>query len=940
MYLEELIIEGFKSYATRTVICPWDPQFNAITGLNGSGKSNILDALCFVLGLDNLRQVRATNLADLVYKRGQAGITKASVTAVFNNSEEEKSPIGYSEHEKITITRQIVIGNNKQRFFINGHSVPQKSVDSLFQSVQLSVNNPHFLIMQGQITKVLNMKPHEILAMVEESAGTRMFEDRRQKAHQTLEKKDGKVREIGGLLREMIEPKLDILRAQRNDFVEFKRAEVDLERLRKLTVAYDFWNAAQTSEREALQLEEEQREIKELTAKISCWKREAQEVEGEINNIIRKHQKDKNLELRLKTLEQKVVEAERTQVRQQSRLEIVKESLKEKSYELKEAKKELEQLQKGKKSEKQVYSKPFDECKAKYEKLKELVAQDEALLQGLTTGVSVQGAAGNYEQLLNEKQQLLSQLQVTWQTGQQRLADLHSEMKAKKPQVEKARKEAEKTLHEWQAADAEITSLEQKLTESEEVELSDLEKQHSKLRAKVTALSDKSNALRSQVANLVKFDYIEPYAGFDHSKVKGVVADLITLKDKQFSTAIEVAAGGRLYNVVVADDAAGKDLLEKGRLHRRVTIIPLNKISGRPIPADKQRLAAELTGNNAQVALSLIGSPSELSAAMEYVFGATFVCRDKASAEKVAFDKALGLRAVTLEGDVYEPSGTLSGGSAPANSGLLDRLFTYKTLQSEVESAQAELRKVEAQLTAAKKVQGDIERTRKALDMKRHQLTSQREAFSKSALGTLLASFEACEKEFEALSTLLPQLMAKIKESEAEITKIEQEMGELGKDRNGKIWDLHKRLEENQARLAKTEMEFNVMQRNANSAEAEQDMVAITLKALQSKITDLEKEIEGAKTESDSLDSELERSEAASLRAEYERERTQFSQNDSQVKQLESRKFFLSENVDKVQLGIAKLQHQIEKSQTACIKAQETTRALVQKYPWIRDQQR
>lgn len=57
MYIEEVILEGFKSYATRTVISNWDPQFNAITGLNGSGKSNILDAICFVLGIDNLRQV-------------------------------------------------------------------------------------------------------------------------------------------------------------------------------------------------------------------------------------------------------------------------------------------------------------------------------------------------------------------------------------------------------------------------------------------------------------------------------------------------------------------------------------------------------------------------------------------------------------------------------------------------------------------------------------------------------------------------------------------------------------------------------------------------------------------------------------------------------------------------------------------------------------------
>jgi structural maintenance of chromosome 2 len=82
--------------------------------------------------------------------------------------------------------------------------VPEKSIDSLFQSVQLNVNNPHFLIMQGQITKILNMKPPDILAMVEESAGTRMFEDRRQKAHQTLERKDSKVQEISGLFNEFL----------------------------------------------------------------------------------------------------------------------------------------------------------------------------------------------------------------------------------------------------------------------------------------------------------------------------------------------------------------------------------------------------------------------------------------------------------------------------------------------------------------------------------------------------------------------------------------------------------------------------------------------------------------------------------------------------------------------------------------------------------------
>lgn len=85
MHIKEVIIDGFKSYATRTILQGFDPQFNAITGLNGSGKSNILDSICFVLGISNLSQVRVSNLQELVYKQGQAGVTKASVTLVFDN---------------------------------------------------------------------------------------------------------------------------------------------------------------------------------------------------------------------------------------------------------------------------------------------------------------------------------------------------------------------------------------------------------------------------------------------------------------------------------------------------------------------------------------------------------------------------------------------------------------------------------------------------------------------------------------------------------------------------------------------------------------------------------------------------------------------------------------------------------------------------------------
>src|SRR6266542_5232379 len=84
----------------------------------------------------------------------------------------------------------------QSKYMVNGTRTQQKNVGKLFQSVQLNINNPHFLIMQGRITKVLNMKPPEILAMIEEAAGTRMFEERKEKALKTIAKKEKKVEEI------------------------------------------------------------------------------------------------------------------------------------------------------------------------------------------------------------------------------------------------------------------------------------------------------------------------------------------------------------------------------------------------------------------------------------------------------------------------------------------------------------------------------------------------------------------------------------------------------------------------------------------------------------------------------------------------------------------------------------------------------------------------
>ena len=160
---------------------------------------------------------------------------------------------------------------------------------------------------------------------------------------------------------------------------------------------------------------------------------------------------------------------------------------------------------------------------------------------------------------------------------------------------------------------------------------------------------------------------------FDRSKAKGLVATLITLNEKYHakSTALEISAGAKLYNVVMENKQVGKELLQHGKLKKRVTNIPLNKTNAFRASAQKLTAAKKIGGEKVNLALSLVGYEEKVANAMTFVFGDTLICDDSNTAKAVTFNSAVGLKSVTLDGDVYDPSGTLSGGSAPSSSGLL-----------------------------------------------------------------------------------------------------------------------------------------------------------------------------------------------------------------------------------------------------------------------------
>lgn len=220
-------------------------------------------------------------MSELVYKQGQAGVNKATVAIVFNNEDTENSPVGYEQCPEVTVTRQVLIGG-KSKYLINGKNAPAGQVQNLFHSVQLNVNNPHFLIMQGRITKVLNMKPNEILGMVEEAAGTRMYETKRVNALKTIEKKQAKLDELNSVLAEEITPTLERLRGEKQNYLKWSKNSADIERIERFVIAHNFQRAVTSLETTAEGSDEIEQKVEQLNLIAKEQEEELSKIEKEI----------------------------------------------------------------------------------------------------------------------------------------------------------------------------------------------------------------------------------------------------------------------------------------------------------------------------------------------------------------------------------------------------------------------------------------------------------------------------------------------------------------------------------------------------------------------------------------------------------------------------------------------------------------------------------
>jgi len=221
----KLVMQGFKSFAKKTEIVFGD-DFNCILGPNGSGKSNVLDALCFVLGKKSAKSLRAEKSANLIYNGGKTkqAAKQAEVSIYFENHDEE-FPV---EEKEVKLTR-IVKSTGVSTYKINNKTMNRIQVVELLSNARINPDG-YNIVLQGDIVRIVEMSPLERRRIIEEIAGINIYEDKKQKALNELNKVEEKLKESDIILAER-QAYLRELKKERNQAMKFK--ELDEKKKRK-----------------------------------------------------------------------------------------------------------------------------------------------------------------------------------------------------------------------------------------------------------------------------------------------------------------------------------------------------------------------------------------------------------------------------------------------------------------------------------------------------------------------------------------------------------------------------------------------------------------------------------------------------------------------------------------------------------------------------------
>ena len=680
--IKRLIIKGFKSFPNKTELI-FGNGFNCIIGPNGSGKTNISDAVCFVLGKSSAHEMRAEKSANLIFNGGKKGspAKEAEVTIEFDNSE-GKFPI---KEKEVRITR-IVKQNGTSIYKINEETRTRQQILDLLNSSKMDPDG-HNIVLQGDIVSLAEMKPIERRTVIEEIAGIAMYEEKKQKCLNELQKVDAKLNEAEIILTER-EVNLRELKKERDQAIKYKELQETL----KDTKATFIHLQIKDKEEKVSEIEKRKKEAEEKTEKINKeiqeLKQKIQENKDEISKI--------NIDIEVKgekdqlVLRKEIEELKTEIVKANSRLEVCQteltkiksrkdqlnnniKELEDKIKELKNQRQQYEQNSKSFTNEEKELQKQLDSFKEKHgvdsninKQLEDIEKEiDNILLEINKLNEEKQTVLRNRDQITFKLNAIDERLNALKGSGRE-LEDLKNKKKILKDLSENL----SKSLNEDSSYSLQLNRLREEISKNTE--------ELAKNRSRQIGIQERS------LSDLAVRKILELKSSL--KGIHGTVSSLGEIEGK-YSVALEVATGARLNSIVVDTDATAQKCIEHLKNNKLgiATFLPLNKIKARVMePSIKEVLNHKGVHG---LAINLVKYDSKYKDVFSYSLGSTIVIDDIEIGRKIGIGRA---RMVTLTGDLLEPSGAMIGGYRSQKTGFG---FKEKETDDNVEKIEVDLNK-------------------------------------------------------------------------------------------------------------------------------------------------------------------------------------------------------------------------------------------------------
>ena len=742
MYLKSLEVQGFKSFPDKTLIRFGD-DITAIVGPNGSGKSNISDAILWVMGEQSYKTLRGAKMEDVIFggtqKRTAVGFAEATLT--LDNSDRALA----CDADEVMVTRRYYRSGDSE-FYINKQSARLKDIHELFMDTGLG-REGYSNIGQGRIDEILSLKSADRREIFEEAAGISKYRHRKEETERKLQHTEDNLLRIGDKVSELelqLEP-LKVQSEKAKKYLELKdelkgvEVTVWLETLQKLSAAAQ--KAEEDYKSASFVLQQAHDDLDRLYAQTERFGEDLRRKDGELETVRLKvnmleanHQQlDGQMAVLRSNIENNSSNILRIEEEMQgshdrsggimAQIDQTNERICQIDAALSARNKELEGLQQelaAMTANAQGLTKQYLELKSRETALSADIAGTEADMRGLNEGLS-------------QSNERLAQLDGELSAGEGRHAQAQNDLDQSRSQLRRAQEDvtaANNTIAGY--------TLRQQSRLKRRDELQQILRE---LTAKLDSVSAKARVFKAMERDFESFSksvktVMQEAQRGSLRNIHGPVSKLIRTDDS-YTVAIEIALGAAMQQIVVDSEADGKAAISylKRTGGGRATFLPMTSIQGRSLNEKGLESCRGYVG----IASELVTCRDQYRGIVENLLGRTVIVRDIDAAISMADKYRSRFKIVTLDGQVMNPGGSMTGGSVNKEAGILSRANELEKLMAQEKELNKKKLVAEADLSEAQRLYDQVE----------FQLTTAREQLREAEDACLL--LQGREKQYEIL---------------------------------------------------------------------------------------------------------------------------------------------------------------------------------------------